>query len=815
MKTHVPLSYFLIALCWSGLSLPTQADSSSRYDAKDGPIEAAQRFSPEYRWQPAEDEASTSANGRRPLLGLALAGGGTRASQIAIGVLEGLHRANVLAHVDVISSVSGGSYAAYWYYSQRLQGQNPDDLFRDCVPSRYAPIAKTMAIPECQADDKEHWGSCICPGGHSAVVSQMGSLAESSNFTNVLVSRQGDFVSIQDPFLHQNNLRGHIDLFSPEFSYSRTGEDWRIVPAVAGMAVTQFPISIPYDGITDVLFDWNTDSSVSKARYRAGIGRIYGQVPVDCASELDENKAFLRAVAGERWMGGGTLPCLTTRPLKDELAFAHSHPEGPSLDSPDPAVNYPTLEPISFERLRKQYGEQASRQGRDTSVNRLPYWVLNATTPVVDCDKTIFWNLECIGNKLGASGTYPPYLAGFEFSAFSWGSGEHLFRKAVNAREDSLRQIDNHGLSLLDAVSASAAFFDPNEKSITIGGLANFGQQLLGFKWGYYIPNPNVSDDARTFHKLLPFPFYLMHRWRETRDSVDIHLLDGGQNDNLGVYPLIRRRVKNIIISDHAEDVSGTMDDLCNLKKWLKDPGFAKKNGDLIWVINFDDMPNLDEVCEYIEQGRRDGLRYNYLAWRHPVQRGCAVELQEVPSERKSCQDLAAMVAPGDHDSKALKLFLIKPAINLDRLSGQLREVAAAAAEQASQPREWNPEILGFLKENRCRYEPSGTLLFPRHGTIALTLNSSPWLYGAYREVAADAAVHLSWNDGRLTALDAGEEVAAPVSDVLQAQKSATATLRALDLGSLATQRLQRGKVSATGSRGDELPEAYPTERCP
>eukprot|EP01030_Chromulinospumella_sphaerica_P018920 gene18920-18796_t len=76
--------------------------------------------------------------GKRHTLGLALSGGGTKAGVFAHGVLHGLHDTGLLEQVDVISSVSGGGYAAYWYYSKLMEakrlGFNSNDVFRDCFP---------------------------------------------------------------------------------------------------------------------------------------------------------------------------------------------------------------------------------------------------------------------------------------------------------------------------------------------------------------------------------------------------------------------------------------------------------------------------------------------------------------------------------------------------------------------------------------------------------------------------------------------------------------------------------------------------------
>ncbi|MFM8800864.1 MAG: patatin-like phospholipase family protein, partial [Tagaea sp.] len=81
-----------------------------------------------------------------PKLGIALSGGGSKASSFAMGVLAGLNDAGVLKDVDVISSVSGGGYAAYFYFSRLLDAATaragdtgpaaPADWFRHCLTNR-------------------------------------------------------------------------------------------------------------------------------------------------------------------------------------------------------------------------------------------------------------------------------------------------------------------------------------------------------------------------------------------------------------------------------------------------------------------------------------------------------------------------------------------------------------------------------------------------------------------------------------------------------------------------------------------------------
>jgi hypothetical protein len=53
-------------------------------------------------------------------------------------------------------------------------------------------------------------------------------------------------------------------------------------------------------------------------------------------------------------------------------------------------------------------------------------------------------------------------------------------------------------------------------------------------------------------------------------------------------------------------------------------------------------------------------------------------------------------------------------------------------------------ELFGFLVKNRGVLHDGRHLLFPQHSTVWMTLNSSPWLYGAYRELARWQAAGLA-----------------------------------------------------------------------
>lgn len=101
------------------------------------------------------DYAAENNGKSTPQIGLALSGGGTRAAYFALGILSGLSKSNVLSHIDVISSTSGGSYAAYWYFARKMESARrkslTDYIFNDCAPSWWVkPVEGVVQEPQLE-----------------------------------------------------------------------------------------------------------------------------------------------------------------------------------------------------------------------------------------------------------------------------------------------------------------------------------------------------------------------------------------------------------------------------------------------------------------------------------------------------------------------------------------------------------------------------------------------------------------------------------------------------------------------------------------
>ena len=132
---------------------------------------------------------------------------------------------------------------------------------------------------------------------------------------------------------------------------------------------------------------------------------------------------------------------------------------------------------------------------------------------------------------------------------------------------------DGH-FTLATAVASSGAAASPHAgvagRGITRNPLVSLLLSLTNVRLGYWIRNPRRSQELKNWHKWFP-PNLLLPGIRQglfgsgtTENAFFIELTDGGHFDNTGLYELIRRRVKIIVLSQGSQDVGYSMDDLAN-----------------------------------------------------------------------------------------------------------------------------------------------------------------------------------------------------------------------------------------------------------
>jgi hypothetical protein len=132
---------------------------------------------------------------------------------------------------------------------------------------------------------------------------------------------------------------------------------------------------------------------------------------------------------------------------------------------------------------------------------------------------------------------------------------------------------DGH-FTLATAVAASGAAASPHAgvagRGITRNALVSLLLSLTNVRLGYWIRNPRASRVPRAWHKWFP-PNLLAPGIRQglfgsgtTENAFFVELTDGGHFDNTGLYELIRRRVKVVVLSQGSQDLTYAMEDLAN-----------------------------------------------------------------------------------------------------------------------------------------------------------------------------------------------------------------------------------------------------------
>jgi uncharacterized membrane-anchored protein len=137
------------------------------------------------------------------------------------------------------------------------------------------------------------------------------------------------------------------------------------------------------------------------------------------------------------------------------------------------------------------------------------------------------------------------------------------------------RKIDEYaqgGITLGTAMAISGAAFNPNmgySSSVPMG----FLMTLFNVRLGWWLGNPReiVTDIKgqnqawQQRHPDNPTRTMLMEACGQTTDTTrNIHLSDGGHFENLGLWEMVHRRCRRIVVIDATRDENFIMDDLAN-----------------------------------------------------------------------------------------------------------------------------------------------------------------------------------------------------------------------------------------------------------
>ncbi|PZV38287.1 patatin-like phospholipase family protein [Mesorhizobium kowhaii] len=137
---------------------------------------------------------------------------------------------------------------------------------------------------------------------------------------------------------------------------------------------------------------------------------------------------------------------------------------------------------------------------------------------------------------------------------------------------DSVEQADRN-LNIGTAMAISGAAASANMGANTIRALT-FSLAALNVRLGYWLPNPRFVGDRSGLRRWLAHvaPWYFA---KEALGKVDeltsnVYLTDGGHFDNLGLYELLKRRCKVIVVADAEADPTLDFNSLIRVERYAR-----------------------------------------------------------------------------------------------------------------------------------------------------------------------------------------------------------------------------------------------------
>jgi hypothetical protein len=159
---------------------------------------------------------------------------------------------------------------------------------------------------------------------------------------------------------------------------------------------------------------------------------------------------------------------------------------------------------------------------------------------------------------------FTPLFCGYDIG---WTQGEKSsiqFNGYVPTR--SFAYPEQKGPTVSTAVSASGAALNPNDGFQTNTAMA-FLLSFFNARLGWWLPNPRYAGGIFNFRSR-PTPLLGLHYLLEelfgmvSDDAPFVNVSDGGQFENMGLYELVRRRCRNILICDAEADAKFSFEGL-------------------------------------------------------------------------------------------------------------------------------------------------------------------------------------------------------------------------------------------------------------
>lgn len=544
-------------------------------------------------WQQiTEDEKAyyvKKTGAAEPQWGLALSGGGQRSASTSVGFLEGLHKADILSKLDVISTVSGGSYAAYWWFTKQHIGREVEnDLFNNS-DSQNLIFRRNYSCGLCEDVDPTDnliTGKCYY-----------------KNAINDCEEGKSNKIARYDEnrFYFNNSNRSNLLTFAQQHNKLKYAE---LVLKATSI------VTAPAHWLANGLFDMRLNLNVFQNYYQNGLQRNYEFYPLALAHEK-----------------------CSSEKAEDDILRCYENTNG---------------------RFRLNKEVKPTELFNTIQENNLPFWVINTTAAY--SHSSVPKMTRAMFDKAYSERFFDTV---YEFSPTHQGSPRFGFHK-VDPESPNF-------VSLSRQVAISGAAVD------SLGPIANLAIDAANVSLGQYINNP-ANDDAtaRFFHRLIPFPFYWLHNYQHDETGLFTYLSDGGHSDNLGLYSLIRRGVKNIIVLDNEHE-----------------PGVEKRT-----IATFEalqtaaDKLDEEQKLSICFDGKKLGTKYNQ------AQKALKINFKNATSSvftlhvTKSCN---CDLPPEQDKQKVSTIYYTKLSIDYESTEIKPKELVSVCAKQGGLPMDETP----------------------------------------------------------------------------------------------------------------------------
>lgn len=521
------------------------------------------------------------------LVGLALSGGGVRSATFNLGVLQALARRGVLRCCDYLSTVSGGGYIGSCLSSLLDNPEASVDAER--FPFRF----QRKTRPDEQETVKhlrEHGNFLAVKGTFLEYARMLGTFLTGLVLTNLfpaallilfgwgvhtLIRIPGFtdhfidwcfYVSLCSAFL-MVVIRGYGATCSRKPDMQARNKSQTVIAALACVLVVSAGLGL----VALLAHHWNSARDwvvhlLSGLSAASALGLISGLMQ----GRNNKGRATLGIVFRVGWVL--VLPILFAWLLQGLAALEAYEGTALCVTLSVAAVllaaslvidtNRASLHHFYRDRLSEAYiiknekiRDASGEVVKETIVSNDPLCMheLHAHENGAPC--------HLINTTLNVPASTDPYLRGrgadlFFFSRNYVGSESTGYRKT---------EMYNRGRTrLATAMAISGAAASPQMGTSTNEGLRAL-LTLLNVRLNRWMPNPNPAF-ARTEQSVL-WPWYFLKEifGRATESDGLLNLSDGGHHENLGVYPLLKRRCRIIIASDAAADPDFSMVDLANV----------------------------------------------------------------------------------------------------------------------------------------------------------------------------------------------------------------------------------------------------------